>query len=97
MQLVIDNAGMIRCLYHEEIDISSLGRMNIARGSHVEPDEHGLWFADLSPANGPKLGPFSRRSQALEAEADWLETNWLVAAVTYPLPPPPVSSLHTER
>ena len=78
MQLVIDAVGTIRCLYGEEIDLSSLGGMTIVRGSHVEPDEDGQWFADLSPANGPFLGPFPFRSQALEAEARWLEANRLV-------------------
>ena len=80
MQLIIDDVGTIRCLYGEEIDLSSLGGMTIVRGSHVEPDENGLWFADMSPVQGPVLGPFARRSQALEAEARWLETNRLVPA-----------------
>ena len=78
MQLIIDAVGTIRCLYSEEIDLFSLGGMAIVRGSHVEPDEDGQWFADLSPANGPVLGPFHRRSQALEAEARWLEAKRLV-------------------
>ena len=82
MQLVIDNAGVVRCLYHEEIDLSSLGRMNIARGSHVEPNKHGHWFADLSPVKGPVLGSFARRSQALEAEVCWLETNRIMPVAT---------------
>ena len=77
MRLVIGNSGLVRCRYDEVIDLGSLGRMTIVRASRVEPDEYGRWLADLSPANGPKLGPFSRRSQALEAEADWLETNRL--------------------
>ena len=78
MQLIIDDVGTIRCLYGEEIDLSSLGGMTIVRGSHVEPDENGQWFADMSPVSGPTLGPFRCRSQALEAEAQWLETNRLV-------------------
>lgn len=78
MQLVIDPGGTIRCLYGEEIDLSSLGRMAIVRASHVEPDGNGQWLADLSPASGPVLGPFGRRSEALTAEARWLETHRLV-------------------
>ncbi|NLX98713.1 MAG: hypothetical protein GXY83_21350 [Rhodopirellula sp.] len=73
MQLVIDSTGVVRCLYHEGINLSSLGRMVIVRGSHVEPDESGRWHADLSPVNGPRLGPFERRSLALEAEVEWLQ------------------------
>ena len=82
MQLVIDAVGTLRCLYGEEIDLSSLGGMTIVRASLVEPDEDGLWFADLSPANGPVLGTFGRRSEALSAEARWLEANRLVQPLT---------------
>jgi hypothetical protein len=56
-----------------------LGRLSIARGSHVEPTADGRWTADLSPAGGPLLGPFERRSQALAAEVAWLETHWLTS------------------
>ena len=77
MQLLILSGGTVRCLYDETIDLSALGRMTIARGSHVEPDSHGKWFADLGPVKGPKLGPFPCRSQALEAEQAWLEAKWL--------------------
>ncbi len=77
MQLIIDAAGNVRCVYAEAINLAKLGRLTIARGSHVEPDDHGLWFANLKPVNGPKLGPFQQRSSALQAEADWLQANWL--------------------
>lgn len=77
MQLLIDKSGTIRFVYSEEIDLSSLGRMDIRRASHVEPDENGQWLADLSPVNGPVLGPFTLRSQALAAESAWLEEYWL--------------------
>jgi hypothetical protein len=45
----------------------------------VEPDDHGRWLADLTPVQGPCLGPFQRRSDALQAEAEWLAANWLVS------------------
>jgi len=77
MELVIETDGTIRCLYEETLDLSSLGSVRIERGSHVEPDSAGRWFADLSPVDGPLLGPFSRRSEALEAEARWLSAHWL--------------------
>lgn len=73
MQLVIDTAGTVRCIYGEELDLNQLGHVTIRRGSHVEPTESGEWVADLSPVNGPVLGPFSLRSQALAAEVAWLE------------------------
>jgi len=73
MQLVIDRQGNARCVYGEEIDLTELGRVTIRRGSHVEPDANGKWWADLSPVNGPRIGPFDRRSDALNAEREWLE------------------------
>ena len=41
------------------------------------PTADGRWTADLRPVGGPVLGPFARRSEALEAERAWLEANWL--------------------
>ena len=77
MDLVIETDATVCCLYAEAFDISSLGEVRIERGSHVEPDDQGRWFADLSPVDGPLLGPFSKRSDALEAEACWLTAHWL--------------------
>lgn len=77
MNLVIDPAGTVRCLYSEAIALESLGSPSIHRASHVEPDAHGKWWADLSPVGGPVLGPLDRRSDALDAEVAWLEQHWL--------------------
>ena len=77
MELRIDPRGRAFAIYDEIIDLSILGQVTIQRASHVEPDEHALWWADLSPVNGPKLGPFRLRTDALVAERDWLETHWL--------------------
>ena len=77
MDLVVDRTGHVRCVYCESIDLATLGRAEIRRSSHVEPDERGCWLADLSPVAGPVLGPFRRRSEALEAELAWLVSNWL--------------------
>jgi len=77
MQLLITSNGNVRCLYAEAIDFKALGRLAISRASHVEPDSAGRWFADLSPVNGPKLGPFQQRSKALHAEIAWLDKHWL--------------------
>ena len=79
MQLVIQPDGSVRCVYGETLDLHALGSLNIARGSHVEPDSDGQWFADLYPAAGPRLGPFSKRSDALDAELVWLEAHWLIS------------------
>ena len=59
------------------ITVHTLGSLSISRGSHVEPDSKGRWFADLSPVSGPRLGPFSKRSDALTAEQAWLDEHWL--------------------
>lgn len=77
MQMVIDRHGRLSCLYSEEIDLHAFGPIAIRRASHVEPDGDGSWWADLSPVNGPKLGPFPLRTQALDAEIAWLEAHWL--------------------
>ena len=61
----------------EELDLAALGSLTIQRASHVEPDATGLWWADLTPVQGPCLGPFARRSEALIAEVQWLEAHWL--------------------
>lgn len=79
MQLIIKQDGTVRCLYGESIDLHCLGHLILVRGSHVEPNECGQWFADLAPVGGPRLGPFERRSAALHAEVAWLEANWLTA------------------
>jgi len=77
MELLIDRLGTVRCVYAEAIDLSRLGDLSIRRASHVEPDERGQWWADLSPVGGPTLGPFDQRGAALTAERQWLETHWL--------------------
>jgi len=73
MELLITAQGIVRCVYGEELDFAALGAVDIRRASLVEPDQSGRWWADLSPVTGPRLGPFLRRSQALDAETRWLE------------------------
>ena len=77
MQILILPDGTAKCLYGEELDLTALGRLEIRRGSHVEPTVTGQWTADLSPVRGPVLGPFKSRSEALAAEREWLEQHWL--------------------
>jgi hypothetical protein len=80
MNILIAADGSARCVYGEAIDLGLLGRTQLRRASHVEPDERGRWRADLSPVGGPVLGPFERRSEALAAERRWLDEHWLVPA-----------------
>ncbi len=79
MQILVQPGGSVRSVYKETIPLGQLGKLSIQRGSHVEPDNEGQWYADLSPVSGPRLGPFTHRSSALEAEVAWLERYWLAA------------------
>ncbi len=72
LHLVVGPRGTITTLYDETLDLPALGRVSITRASHVEPDPLGQWLADLSPVDGPLLGPFAHRREALQAERDWL-------------------------
>ena len=80
MDLIVSPDGTIRAVYAEAIDLGVLGQAVITRASHVELDDRGRWLADLTPVAGPVLGPFDRRSLALQAEQAWLEANWLVTS-----------------
>lgn len=77
MKIVIEPGGAVRAIYSEELDLAALGSPVIMRASHVEPDRDGLWWADMSPMLGPLLGPYRHRSEALAAEVQWLEDNFL--------------------
>lgn len=77
MDIIITANGQGRCVYAEDIDLSTLGKLAVQRGSHVEPTPDAQWTADMSPVGGPILGPFLLRSEAITAERDWLADNWL--------------------
>lgn len=77
IELLITTQGTVRAIYTEVIPIQVLGQVQIQRASHVEPDSAGEWWADLSPSDGPLLGPYPCRSAALQAEHDWLTQHFL--------------------
>lgn len=77
MQLIIQAGGVLHCVYSESLPLETFGRLTIRRASHVEPTSDGRWTADLSLIGGPLLGPFTRRSAALDAELIWIDANWL--------------------
>jgi hypothetical protein len=77
VELIVRSGGSVACIYDEAIDLAALGSLSIRRASYVEPCSSGLWFADLSPVGGPRLGPSGHRSDALAAELAWLKANWL--------------------
>jgi hypothetical protein len=72
MELVVGVDGGVRCIYDESLDLRALGKLQITRASHVEPDREGFWWADMGPSGGPVLGPYVSRSEALAAERGWL-------------------------
>lgn len=81
MELVIQPDGTVRTIYDETIPLAALGSVNIQRASHVEPTTDGRWTADLLPVGGPLLGPFAHRSEALDAEQQWLLRHWLTPSI----------------
>jgi len=72
MELVVGVDGVARCIYDEALDLREIGKLQITRASHVEPDRDGFWWADMGPSGGPVLGPFRSRTEALAAERGWL-------------------------
>ena len=81
MILSIDDNGTILAIATdpEEFDLAALGTVTARRASHVEPidGDYARWTADMTPVNGPVLGPFPTRRAALAAEVAWIETNVL--------------------
>jgi hypothetical protein len=75
MELVVGVDGVARCIYDEALDLREIGKLQINRASHVEPDRDGFWWADMGPVDGPVLGPYQSRTEALEVERGWL-TNY---------------------
>ena len=78
MELIIESSGRARCIYSDTLPLVRIGKLRIERASHVEPNEQGEWVVDLSPVSGPTLGPFLKRTDAIEAEVQWLRDNWLI-------------------
>lgn len=72
MELIVGADGVARCIYDEALDLRALGKLQITRASQVEPDAEGYWWADMGPVEGPVLGPYGSRSEALGAERQWL-------------------------
>ncbi len=69
MQLMIEPAGNIRCVYGEDLDLARLGEVQIRRASHVEPDGVGAlvggpvagWGAEARAVSGCAVWPSQRR------------------------------------
>jgi hypothetical protein len=64
--------NQIRFIYSDQlIGLMAHGQTSTRRVSNVEP-EGDKWVADLALVKGPKLGPFTTRSEALNEEVKWL-------------------------
>ena len=72
MELVVGVDGVARCIYDEALDLREIGKLQITRASHVEPDAEGYCFADMGPSGGQVLGPYGSRTEALREEREWL-------------------------
>ena len=86
MELVVGVDGVARCIYDEALDLREIGKLQINRASHVEPDRDGFWWADMGPVDGPVLGPFRSRTEALGAERGWLLWSALRPLPSQPCP-----------
>jgi hypothetical protein len=76
--IVVEPNGTIKLIYCDDLrGLLQDGRVEIKRVSHVEPTADGRWTADLSPINGPVLGPYEMRQAALDAEVEWLNQHVL--------------------
>ena len=62
MELVVGCDGVARRIYDEALDLREIGKLQITRASHVEPDGDGFWWADMGPVGGPVLGPYGWQS-----------------------------------
>ena len=69
--------GTVQFIWSDELAVLlEEGPAEVRRVSHVEFDAATQgWTADLSPVNGPTLGPFPTRQLALDAEIHWLRDN----------------------
>jgi len=83
MIINVDPEGTARWIHDDRLAGLMDQHTVIRRASHVEPGDPGQgrvplkWYVDLSPVNGPTLGPFGTRRQALDTEAAWLHAHHL--------------------
>ena len=65
--------GTIKCLYNEQLDLASLGKLKIKRASYVEfNNKKQRWEAKLP--SGKLIGIGKTRSKAVIAEIKYLES-----------------------
>ena len=76
MEVFIDADGSLRAIHDDDLTemLGEVGTLTIRRASRVEPAQGG-WSADMAPVDGPVLGPFAKRRDALAAEVEWLKSH----------------------
>lgn len=79
LEVFVDSSGQfVKFIHDDEVTaaLEDLGELkSVKRASHVEPNPSNPreWLADMSPVcPGVILGPFKSRSEALQAETEWL-------------------------
>lgn len=74
IRIIRGHDGTLRYVYDDDVHkhLSKLGEVSIKRATHVEPDENGLWYADLSPVGGEKVTGFKTHQEAIDFELKWL-------------------------
>lgn len=77
MEITITEGQMAFIYTDDLVDLLDEGVATVKRVSHVEPSPFpggGIgWTADMSPVDGPVLGPFVTRQEALDTEVAWLK------------------------
>jgi hypothetical protein len=74
-RIVIDTDGTLHFVWDDALaSLVEASEAVVTRASHVEPSstKPGWWEADMAPSDGPVLGPFRLRAEALQAEREWL-------------------------
>jgi hypothetical protein len=70
--LSINTEGRICAIYDDRLaGLIAQGKVKIKRVSAVEPTPDGRWTAAM--VDGPVLGPYRLRSEALAAEVEYLK------------------------
>ena len=72
IRIKVNTEGEITFIYRDDLrGLLREGEASIRRVSNVEPDENGDWIASMS--DGTTIGPFTLRTDALNAEVAYLE------------------------
>lgn len=78
-KIFIKPGGVVSTVYDDATagPLAKLGKSNVTRASHVEPDPEspGTWYVDLAPSGGPRKTGFYSRQAALDFEVAWLNAH----------------------